>query len=152
MAGLHPDHTRLAAMLRAPLAVLAAASVAAGTLAAPAVASKAPTRSQARHITKAVRTTHLGGANRLDKRWYRVDRIRVSSLSGSWALAWQTATNAGEGKFQPAYFILAQPQGAKRWVVMSLGTALVGCGVAPDVVIKDLTGGGCPPGEGIKGS
>ena len=139
-------------MLRAPIAVLAAAAVAAGALAAPAVASKAPTRSQARFIAQAVRTTSLGGANQLDRSWYRVNRIRVSSLSDSWAIAWQTATKPGEGKFQPAYFILAQPQGARRWVVMSLGTALVGCGVAPNVVIKDLTGGTCPPGEGIRGS
>lgn len=139
-------------MLRAPLAVLAAASVVAGAYAAPAVASKAPTKSESRHITRAVRTTSLGGANQLDRSWYRVNRIRVSSLSGSWALAWQTATRAGRGKFQPAYFVLAQPQGARRWVVMSLGTALVGCGVAPNVVIKDLTGGTCPPGEGIRGS
>jgi hypothetical protein len=139
-------------MLRATVAILAAASVAAGALAAPALASKAPTRAQARHIANAVRTTSLGGANQLDRSWYRVNRIRVSSLSGSWAIAWQTATRAGRGKFQPAYFILAQPQGARRWVVMSLGTALVGCGVAPDVVIKDLTGSTCPPGEGIRGS
>jgi hypothetical protein len=139
-------------MLRAPLAALAAVTVATGALAGPALASKAPTKSQRVHIAKAVRTTSLGGANKLPNSWYRVTRVRISSLSPSWAIAWQTSTKAGEGKFQPAYFILAQPQGAKRWVVMSLGTALVGCGVAPDVVIKDLTGGGCPPGEGIKGS
>lgn len=139
-------------MLRAPLALLAAGAVALTVFAAPAAASKAPTKSQARHITTAVETTKLGGANKIRKSWYKVDRIRVSSLSDSWALAWQTATKAGEGKFQPAYFILAQPQGSKRWVVMSLGTALVGCGVAPNVVIRDLTGSTCPPGEGIRGS
>ncbi len=139
-------------MLRVPLALLAAAAVALSAFAAPAVASKAPTKSQARHIKKAVRTTKLGGADKLRQSWYKVNRIRISSLSDNWALAWQTATKRGEGKFQPAYFILANPQGAKRWVVMSLGTALVGCGVAPDSVIKDLTGGGCPPGEGIRGS
>ncbi|MFN8204846.1 MAG: hypothetical protein U0S48_20000 [Solirubrobacteraceae bacterium] len=139
-------------MLRAPLALLAAGALTLAAFAAPAAASKAPTTSQARHITKAVRTTNLGGAGKLRRGWYRVDRIRISSLSDYWALAWQTPTKAGEGKFQPAYFILANPQGSKRWVVMSLGTALVGCGVAPDAVIKDLTGGGCPPGEGIKGS
>jgi len=139
--------------LRTMLAALAAGAIALGAFAGPAAASKAPTASQAKQITRAVKTTKLGGANRVPKSWYTVDRIRISSLSDHWALAWQTATPKGEGKFQPAYFILVNPQGAKRWVVVSLGTALVGCGVAPDVVIADLVGSpGCPPGEGIPGS
>ncbi len=138
--------------LRSTFAATVVGVLALGLAAGPAAAKKSPTRAQAAAITAAVRSTTLGGANKLPKRWYTVNRIAISSLSPSWALAWQTATKAGEGKFQPAYFILVQPQGAKRWTVVSLGTALVGCGVAPDVVIKDLTGGGCPPGEGIKGS
>jgi predicted lipoprotein with Yx(FWY)xxD motif len=139
-------------MLRKTLTALAASALVAGALAGPAAASQKPTAAQAKAITRAVQRTTLGGANGLSKSWYTVDRIRISSLSPSWALAWQTATKQGEGKFQPAYFILIQPQGAKTWTVVSLGTALVGCGAAPNVVIKDLTGGGCPPGEGIKGS
>ncbi|HEU4658144.1 MAG TPA: hypothetical protein VFR97_11485 [Capillimicrobium sp.] len=137
-------------MSRTPLAALAAAGLALGTFASPAVAAKAPTKSQARHIEKAVRAQ----TDNLNPKWFEVDRIKISSLSRSWALAWQTATKRGEGKFQPAYFILVQPTGiTKDWTVVSYGTALVGCGIAPDSVIKDLTGGdGCPPGEGIKGS
>jgi len=137
---------------RTMLAALGAGALALGVLAGPAAASKAPTKSQAKQITRAVKTTKLGGANRIGKGWYKVDRIRISSLSDSWALAWQTPTRAGEGKFQPAYFVLVNPQGSKRWVVVSLGTALVGCGVAPDAVLQDLVGVGCPPGEGIAGS
>ncbi|MBX5441487.1 MAG: hypothetical protein IRZ32_08160 [Solirubrobacteraceae bacterium] len=137
---------------RTMLAALAAGALVLGALAGPAAASKAPTADQAKRITRAVKTTKLGGANRISTRWYTVDRIRISSLSDNWALAWQTATKAGEGRFQPAYFILVNPQGSKRWVVVSLGTALVGCGVAPDAVLQDLVGVGCPPGEGIAGS
>lgn len=138
--------------LRSTLAALAAGALAVGVLAAPAAASKAPTKSQAAAIARAVETTTLGGANKLDRSWYTVGKIRVSSLSDAWALAWQLPTRAGDGRFQPAYFMLVNPPGSKRWTVVSLGTALVGCGVAPNVVVKDLTGGGCPPGEGIKGS
>jgi hypothetical protein len=139
-------------MLRKTLTALAASALFAGALAGPAAASQKPTKKQAAAITRAVQTTSLGGANQISKSWYTVDRIRISSLSPSWARAWQTATKAGEHQFQPAYFILMQPQGASRWVVASLGTALVGCGVTPDAVIKDLTGNACPPGDGIKGS
>lgn len=139
-------------MPRTTLAALAAASLALGALAAPASASASekPTKAQARGIAKAVRAQ----TDNLNPKWFKVDRIRISSLSDSWALAWQTATKRGEGKFQPAYFILVQPTGiTKRWTVISLGTAMVGCGIAPNVVVKDLTGGDrCPPGEGIKGS
>jgi hypothetical protein len=134
-------------MFRTSLAAIAAAVVGLGAIASPAVAAKKPTKEQARFIEQAVRST----VDDVNPRWYEVDRIKISSLSDSWALAWQTATKRGEGKFQPAYFILVQPTGiTKRWTVVSYGTALVGCGIAPDAVIKDLTGGnGCPPGEGI---
>ena len=137
-------------MIRTTLAIAAAAAIGAGAIAAPAVAAKKPSKAEARQITKAVRTA----SDNLNPRWYEVDRIKVSSLSDSWAVAWQTATKRGEGEFQPAYFILVRPTGiTKRWTVVSFGTALVGCGIAPDSVVKDLTGGnGCPPGEGIKGS
>lgn len=137
-------------MLRTPLSVIAAAAIGLGAVAAPAVAATRPTKAEARQIEKAVR----GAVDNQHPRWYTVDRIKVSSLSDSWALAWQTATERGEGRFQPAYFILVRPTGiTKRWTVVSYGTALVGCGIAPDSVIKDLTGGnGCPPGEGIEGS
>ena len=32
-----------------------------------------------------------------------------------------------------------------------MGTALVGCGIAPSVVLEDLFDTECPPGEGIRG-
>jgi hypothetical protein len=141
-------------MLRTPIALLCALVLTAALLAAPALASKRATHAQARAVAKAVRTTSLGGANKVDRRWYRVTGVRISSLSPSWAIAHQRATRAGRGRFQPAYFILIQPQGARSWTVVSLGTALVGCGAAPDSVLADLLGvkRACPPGEGIRGS
>jgi hypothetical protein len=40
---------------------------------------------------------------------------------------------------------------SSRGVVVDLGTAQVGCGIAPDQVLADLfkTKQPCPPGEGI---
>ena len=134
--------------LRTPLAALAAAVAVAGVAAVPASASKAPTPAQKAAITKAVKTTTVGGVNKTPKAWYVVDRIRISTKSANWALAWQTSTKAGENKFQPAYFILVNPAGTKGWTVVEVGTALVGCGIAPNAVVKDLVGG-CPPGEGV---
>jgi hypothetical protein len=134
--------------LRTPLAALTAAAVVAGLAAVPASASKAPTAAQKAAIAKAAKTTPVGGANKVPKAWYRIDRIRISSKSSNWALAWQTATKKGEGKFQPAYLILVNPAGTKGWTVVDLGTALVGCGIAPNAVVEDLVGP-CPPGEGV---
>jgi hypothetical protein len=133
---------------RTPLAALAAAVLVAGVAAVPASAAKAPTAAQKAAITRAVKTTPVGGVNQTPKAWYRVDRIKISSVSKNWAIAWQTATKAGRGKFQPAYFILVNPAGTKGWMVVDVGTALVGCGIAPNAVVKDLIGA-CPPGEGV---
>ena len=135
--------------LRTPLAALAATALIVGVAAVPASASKAPTAAQKAAITKAVKTTPVGGVNKTPKAWYVVDRIRISTVSKNWALAWQTATKAGENKFQPAYFILVNPAGTKGWTVVDVGTALVGCGIAPNAVVKDLIGA-CPPGEGVR--
>lgn len=134
------------------LALLAAGAVAIAAFAVPAGAAKKATGSQAAAIAKAVQSTHLGGANSLDKGWYRVTGAKISTVSKSWAYATQTPTKAGKGKFQPAYFILVQPGGSKQWVVVDLGTAMVGCGIAPNSVIADLLsikGDPCPDGSGI---
>lgn len=141
-------------MLRAPLALLAAGALALGALAAPALAARRATPAQARAVARALRSTSLGGADRVSKRWYRVTGVRISSLSSSWAIARQTPTTAGHDRFQPAYAILIRPQGARSWTVVSLGTAMVGCGAAPDAVLADLLGvkAPCPPGEGIRDS
>lgn len=133
---------------RTPLAALAAAAVVAGVAAVPAAAAKAPTAAQKAAIAQAVRTTPVGDVNQTPKGWYTVDRIKISSASRNWAVAWQRSTKAGENKFQPAYFILVNPAGTKGWTVVDVGTSMVGCGIAPDAVVEDLVGA-CPPGEGV---
>lgn len=95
-----------------------------------------------------MRTTPVGDVNQTPKRWYTVDRIKISSASKSWAVAWQRATKAGENTFQPAYLMLVNPAGTKGWTVVDVGTSMVGCGIAPDAVVKDLAGA-CPPDEGV---
>jgi hypothetical protein len=134
--------------LRTPLAVLAAVALGTGLAAGPASAATSATAAQQAALTKAVQTTKVGGVNKTPKAWYTVDRIKISSASKSWAIAWQTATKAGENQFQPAYFILVNPAGTKGWTVVDVGTSMVGCGIAPNAVVKDLMGA-CPPGEGV---
>jgi hypothetical protein len=137
------------------LAVLAVAALALTALAAPAGAAKKASKSQLAAITKAIHATPVGDANKLPQSWYRVTGAKVSSLSGSWAWASEAATKAGEGKFQPAFFLLVRPAGLKTWVVVDLGTAMVGCGFAPNSVLADLqgiSGDPCPDGSGISGS
>ncbi len=134
--------------LRTPLAAVVAAAVVAGVAAVPAAATKAPTAGQKAAIAHAVRTTPVGDVNRTPEAWYTVNRIKISSASKSWAIAWQKSTKAGQDKFQPAYFILVNPAGTKGWTVVDVGTALVGCGIAPNAVVKDLVGA-CPPDEGV---
>jgi hypothetical protein len=136
------------------LSVLAVAALALTALAAPAGAAKPATTAQTGAIARAIHTTTVGGANRLPKSWYRVTGAKVSTVSKSWAWATETPTKAGRNKFQPAFFLLVQPAGLKKWVVVDLGTALVGCGIAPDSVLSDLTGikgDPCPDGSGISG-
>jgi hypothetical protein len=95
-----------------------------------------------------VQTTPVGDVNQTPKAWYTVNRIRISSKSKNWAVAWQKSTKKGENKFQPAYFILVNPAATRGWTVVDVGTAMVGCGIAPNAVVKDLVGA-CPPGEGV---
>jgi hypothetical protein len=136
--------------LRTPLAALGAVALAIGTVAAPASAATNATAAQTAAITKAIQTTPVADVNQTPKAWYTVGKVKISSVSKSWAVGWQLATKAGSDKFQPAYFILVNPAGTKGWTVVDAGTALVGCGIAPNSVIKDLVGG-CPPSEGVKG-
>jgi len=122
--------------------------------AGPALASRRATPSQARALTRAVRTSAVGAINRVPANRYAVSRVRISTLSRAWAMASLVPTKAFVGSFQPAYFVAVKPAGTSTWVVVDLGSAQVGCGIAPDPVLSDLLGlkGGeqpCPPGEGI---
>jgi hypothetical protein len=121
------------------------------TFAASAGASRAPTSQQRAALTSAVQASSVGGINRIPRSHYRVTGPRVSSVSSSWATAQLTAQPAFRTTFQNAIIVAVRPAGTQRWVVVDLGSADVGCGIAPDKVLADLfkTKTPCPSGEGI---
>jgi hypothetical protein len=77
--------------------------------------------------------------------------IKVTSVPDkAWAYANVVAKSAFEASFQSFVTVLVKVpdlQSQFRWVVADLGTAFVGCGVAPVPVLRDLTGtrNPCPP-------
>lgn len=78
-------------------------------------------------------------------------RIRVTSVPDrAWAIANVDAKPAFEATFQSFVTVLVRVPDLEsqfRWVVADLGSAFVGCGVAPVPVLRDLTGirRPCPP-------
>lgn len=80
------------------------------------------------------------------------NRIRVTSVPDrAWAIANVDAKPAFEATFQSFVTVLVKVPDLEsqfRWVVADLGTAFVGCGVAPVPVLRDLTKTRrpCPPG------
>jgi hypothetical protein len=120
-------------------------------LASPAGASRAPTGKERRALTSAVLASHVGGINKVPRSHFRVTGQRVSSVSSSWAKAELIARPAFRATFQNATVIAVRPAGTTQWVVVDLGSAEVGCGIAPNKVLADLfsTKTPCPPGAGI---
>lgn len=119
-----------------------------------ALASKRASRSQASAVAEAVRSSPVGGINRVPTGRYTVTNVRVSTVSPAWAMASVMPTKAFRNRFQSATVVAVKPAGTRRWVVVDLGSAEVGCGIAPDAVLADLLGlksgeAPCPPGEGI---
>ena len=134
------------------LVLIAASALAAG--ATQALASKRATRSQTSTLTRAVRSTPVAGVNRVPAKRYAVTNVRISTVSPAWAMASLTPTRAGRNNFQPAKALAVKLSGTGRWVVVDVGSAEVGCGIAPNAVLADLLGlrsgeSPCPPGEGI---
>jgi hypothetical protein len=119
---------------------IAACAVALTMPAAPAVASKRPTRSQARAITHAVEASRVGGVNKLPRNRYTVANIKVSTVSRSWAYAEIKPRKAFEDTLQGGHAFLVRLSGTPAWVVVDVGTAQVGCGILPTEVITDLLG------------
>lgn len=120
----------------------------------PAVASKSATPSQFTALSRAIRTSPVGGMDRVPARRYRVSHVRISTVSRAWASASLVPTKAFRRTFQAAYVVAVRLAGTGTWVVVDLGSAEVGCGTAPNAVLSDLLGlkGGeqpCPPGAGI---
>jgi hypothetical protein len=113
-------------------------AVLSGTVVTAAQASRAPSTGTRAAITAAVHTSSVGGLDRIPKREYRVTDARISSVSSSWASAQLTATRASRSTFQSGSVILVRLAGTNRWVVLDVGSAQVGCGIAPDKVLADL--------------
>ena len=85
------------------------------------------------------------------KSHYRLTGERVSSVSSSWAKADVVARPGFQSTFQNATVVAVRLAGTGQWVVVDLGSAQVGCGIAPNKVLADLfsTKTPCPPGTGI---
>jgi hypothetical protein len=119
-----------------------------------ALASKSASRSQATAVAQAVRSSPVGGINKVPTSRYSVRRVRISTVSSAWAMASLVPTKAARNKFQASTAVLVKPAGGSRWVVVDVGSAQVGCGIAPNAVLADLLGlksgeSPCPMGEGI---
>ena len=135
---------------RAPLALLTAAIALLGA-AASASASRAPTPKDRTGLTNAVLATHVADLNQVPKSHYRVTGERVSTVSKSWAKANVVARPGFQSTFQNAVVVAVKLAGTNQWVVVDLGSADVGCGIAPNKVLADLfsTKTPCPSGTGI---
>jgi hypothetical protein len=138
--------------VRSRLAALVLITTAfAAILVASASASRAPTARVRKAIDNAVLTTHVAGLNHVPRSHYRVTGERVSTVSSSWAKAEIVARSGFQSTLQNATLVLIRPAGTQQWVVVDLGSAQVGCGIAPNKVLADLfaTKTPCPPGDGI---
>lgn len=108
------------------------------TLVASAGARRAPSSQARRALIAAVHASSVGGLSKVPRSHYRVTDAQISSVSSSWASAQLTATAAYRSSFQNATIVAVQPAGTGRWVVVDLGSAQVGCGIAPNRVLQDL--------------
>lgn len=108
------------------------------TLVASAGARRAPSSQARRALITAVHASSVGGLSKVPRSHYRVTDAQISSVSSSWASAQLTATAAYRSSFQNATIVAVQPAGTGRWVVVDLGSAQVGCGIAPNRVLQDL--------------
>ena len=123
-------------------------------LSSSALASTNATASQAKALTRAVHTTSVAGINRIPTNRYQVSRIKISTVSKSWASASVVPTKRYQATLQGIEILAVKLAGTGTWVVVDAGTAEVGCGIAPESVLADLLGlksgeQPCPPGEGI---
>jgi hypothetical protein len=137
-----------------PVAIALAITVFALLPSASALASKSATPSQTRALTRAIRTTAVAGIDKIPTNRYRVSRVRISTVSKAWATASLLPTKLSKDTFQSSYVVAVNLAGTSSWAVVDVGSAEVGCGVAPDSVLADLLGlkageQPCPPGEGI---
>jgi hypothetical protein len=124
------------------LAAIGTLAVVAAVWAPAAQAAKPATSAQLSAITKAVHTSTVGGIQSVPRSHYTVTKAKISTVSSGWATADITPTKAAQATLQSAYAFFIQPAGTKSWVLVDLGSAEVGCGLAPNNVINDLVGKG----------
>jgi hypothetical protein len=105
---------------------------------ASAGARRAPSNQARTALIAAVHRSSVGGLNKIPRSHYRVTDIQISSVSHSWASAQLVAAAAYRSSFQNVMIVAVQPAGTSRWVVVDLGSAQVGCGIAPNKVLQDL--------------
>jgi hypothetical protein len=125
--------------LKITLAALALAVC--GVLVAPALSSRAPTRSEKKAITHAFKTTHKAGLNQVAGH-FNVKHIRVSTVNSHWSTANLVAKRKFRSTFQNGYGVAKRHAG--HWKVKDVGSSGVGCGIVPKKVFKDLKLGTCP--------
>jgi hypothetical protein len=118
------------------------------------LASTHATSSQASAVAKAVGRSPVDDIDKVPAKRYSVTNVRISVVSKAWAMASLVPTKAYRNTFQAATVVAVKPAGTREWVVVDLGTAEVGCGIAPNKVLADLLGlkGSevpCPTGSGI---
>lgn len=111
-------------------------------------ASRAANAGERGGLTAAVHSSQVAGLNKIPPSRYRVTDQRVSTVSNHWATARLVATPAFRDSFQNATVVAVRLAGSSQWVVVDLGTADVGCGIAPNKVLADLfkTKQPCPSG------
>jgi hypothetical protein len=126
-------------------ASLLCTAILAATIAGGATAATGPGNQRA-GIVSALNT--LLGADRSKVTYVGIKLTSVPDRA--WAIANVDAKPAFEATFQSFVTVLVKVpdlQSQFRWVVADLGSAFVGCGVAPLPVLRDLTGTRrpCPP-------
>lgn len=112
-----------------------------GVLVAPALSSRAPTKSERKAIIHAFKTTHKAGLNQVASH-FNVTAIRVSTVDSHWSKANLVAKKKYRSTFQNGYGVAKR--GAHGWRVKDVGSSGVGCGIVPKKVFKDLKLGVCP--------
>ena len=140
-----------------PVFLTAVSLLASLPILAPADSANAATHatsSQASAVAKAVRSSPVDDIAKVPTNRYTVTNVRISTVSKSWAMASLTATKNYRSKFQNSIAVAVRPAGTREWVVVDIGTAEVGCGIAPNRVLSDLLGlkgaeTPCPFGTGI---
>jgi hypothetical protein len=121
------------------LVISAALLLFVASLAAGALASRAPDHDEAEAITRAFKTTKIAGLKNVAKK-FKVTGIRVSTVNPRWARASVTAKRRYRDTFQNAYGV-AKLNASDQWKAYDVGSSGVGCPggkVVPKRVRKDL--------------